>query len=112
MLDFRNVVHAYNGKLSVDDVSFSVHRGEVVTLLGPSGCGKTTMLRLAAGLEEALEFVLVGAPRVLREDWSRAVGAEAAAEEERLLRAQAKTVSLEEEGRAMERRLDRARYGV
>ena len=51
MLDFRNVVHAYNGKLSVDDVSFSVHRGEVVTLLGPSGCGKTTMLRLAAGLE-------------------------------------------------------------
>jgi hypothetical protein len=31
---------------------------------------------------------------------------------ERLLRAQAKTVSLEEEVRAMERRLDRARYGV
>jgi len=51
MLDFRNVVHAYNDSLSVDDVSFSVERGEVVTLLGPSGCGKTTMLRLAAGLE-------------------------------------------------------------
>ena len=32
--------------------------------------------RLAAGLEEALEFVLVGAPRVLREDGSRAEGAD------------------------------------
>ena len=51
MLDFRDVVHAYNDSLSVDEVSFSVERGEVVTLLGPSGCGKTTMLRLAAGLE-------------------------------------------------------------
>ena len=51
MLDFRHVVHAYNDSLSVDEVSFSVERGEVVTLLGPSGCGKTTMLRLAAGLE-------------------------------------------------------------
>ncbi len=51
MLNFRDVVHAYNGSLSVDEVSFTVERGEVVTLLGPSGCGKTTMLRLAAGLE-------------------------------------------------------------
>ena len=39
MLDFRDVVHAYNDSLSVDEVSFSVERGEVVTLLGPSGCG-------------------------------------------------------------------------
>ena len=51
MLDFRHIVHAYNGKPSIEDVSFSIERGEVVTLLGPSGCGKTTMLRLAAGLE-------------------------------------------------------------
>ena len=51
MLDFRNIMHAYNGKPSVDNVSFSANRGEVVTLLGPSGCGKTTVLRLAAGLE-------------------------------------------------------------
>lgn len=36
----------------VSDVSLSVNRGEVFSLLGPSGCGKTTMLRIAAGFEE------------------------------------------------------------
>ena len=51
MLEFRHVRHAYNGTPSVDDISFTVSQGEVVTLLGPSGCGKTTLLRLAAGLE-------------------------------------------------------------
>lgn len=36
---------------AVNDVSFEVGAGEMVTLLGPSGCGKTTTLRLVAGLE-------------------------------------------------------------
>src|SRR5206468_9156697 len=41
------------GKLTaVDDVSFKVEQGEVVTLLGPSGCGKTTTLRMVAGFEK------------------------------------------------------------
>ena len=52
MLRFDHVRHAYNGSLSIDDVSFHVNPGEVVSLLGPSGCGKTTLLRLAAGLEQ------------------------------------------------------------
>lgn len=55
MLEFRHISHAYDGSLSVNDVSFNVSEGEVVTLLGPSGCGKTTLLRLAAGLESPLQ---------------------------------------------------------
>ena len=38
---------------ALDRVSFTVHDGEIVTLIGPSGCGKTTALRVAMGLDPA-----------------------------------------------------------
>jgi NitT/TauT family transport system ATP-binding protein len=50
--------------LALDDVSFTVRKNEVVSLLGPSGCGKSTLLRIMAGLEEATrgEVLLDGDP--------------------------------------------------
>jgi len=38
---------------AVDDISFSLRRGEFLCLVGPSGCGKSTLLNLIAGLEKA-----------------------------------------------------------
>jgi sulfonate transport system ATP-binding protein len=35
----------------IDNVSFHVGQGEVVSLVGPSGCGKSTLLRIIAGLD-------------------------------------------------------------
>ena len=42
---------AFDREVAVDEVSFGVERGKILTLLGPSGCGKTTTLRSIAGLE-------------------------------------------------------------
>jgi len=53
MEDIRVVglAKAFGKVRAVDDVSFDVAAGSIVSLLGPSGCGKTTTLRLVAGLE-------------------------------------------------------------
>src|SRR3546814_19291373 len=50
VLELKQIHHAYDDVVAVDDFSLSVAAGEVVCLLGPSGCGKTTVLRVAAGL--------------------------------------------------------------
>src|SRR5690242_5997903 len=50
-IEVSDLVVRYGNAAAVDGVSFTVARGEHVTLLGPSGCGKTTTLRAIAGLE-------------------------------------------------------------
>ena len=39
-----------DGTRALEDVSFAVRPGELVTIVGPSGCGKSTLLRIASGL--------------------------------------------------------------
>lgn len=38
---------------ALKDVSFSVHKRELMCVIGPSGCGKSTLVRILAGLESA-----------------------------------------------------------
>lgn len=51
-LRVEGLVKRFGNVTAVDDVSFDIQKGEVLTLLGPSGCGKTTTLRMIAGFEK------------------------------------------------------------
>ena len=41
-----------DGTETLQNISFSVDKGEFVTVVGPSGCGKSTLLKIASGLLE------------------------------------------------------------
>ncbi|WP_236243245.1 ABC transporter ATP-binding protein [Streptomyces sp. CC228A] len=53
MIRFENVTKLYpDGTRAVDDLTFEVAEGELVTLVGPSGCGKTTTMKMVNRLVE------------------------------------------------------------
>lgn len=50
MIRFEHVTKLFtDGEVSVEDISFSIHAGEFVSLVGHSGAGKTTLIRLLLG---------------------------------------------------------------
>ncbi|NOY13148.1 MAG: ATP-binding cassette domain-containing protein [Deltaproteobacteria bacterium] len=50
-LKVRNISKQFGQFTALNNISLTVEKGELVSILGPSGCGKTTLLRVIAGLE-------------------------------------------------------------
>ena len=59
ILEAKNISKTFNGKKILDNISFSVNKGELLSIIGPSGCGKTTLLRILIGLESLDDGTLV-----------------------------------------------------
>ena len=54
ILELKNVKYSYHTPAgetpAINDISFSLQKGEFIAIVGPSGCGKSTLLSLIAGL--------------------------------------------------------------
>jgi len=48
---FENITKMHGKSTILENVSFSIEKGEFFSILGPSGCGKTTLLRILAGFD-------------------------------------------------------------
>ena len=49
MISLENVTKKYGPLVAVNDVSYTVNKGEFFALLGPNGAGKTTVVRMLLG---------------------------------------------------------------
>ena len=64
VIEAQGLTKRYGAATAVDDVSFTIARGEIFGLLGPNGAGKTTTILMLLGLSE----VTAGSARVLGYD--------------------------------------------
>ncbi|MGM9891703.1 ABC transporter ATP-binding protein [Limosilactobacillus sp.] len=68
IIQFNHVSKKYSQNTAVDDLSFSIDKGEFVTVLGSSGCGKTTTLKMINGLIQPTSGTITIAGKRLS-DW-------------------------------------------
>lgn len=48
-IEVKNLLKQYGGQKAVNNVSFSLHKGEIVGFLGPNGAGKSTTMKMITG---------------------------------------------------------------
>ncbi len=50
ILEVEHLSVSYNGRTVLNDLHFSIKKGEIVAIVGPNGSGKTTLIRAILGL--------------------------------------------------------------
>jgi osmoprotectant transport system ATP-binding protein len=69
MIEFQNVVKAYEGVSIIKDLSLTIEKGELFVLIGPSGCGKTTTMKMINRLIEPTQGrILINSEDIMKKD--------------------------------------------
>jgi ABC-2 type transport system ATP-binding protein len=55
MIEVKNLTKVYGDRVAVDNISFTVNKGEVLGFLGQNGAGKTTTMKILTGFMPATE---------------------------------------------------------
>jgi zinc transport system ATP-binding protein len=73
LISVENISFAYNGLFVLQDVTFSVCRGDFLALIGPNGSGKTTLIRIILGIEKPTrgQVVVLGEEIARFSQWRR-----------------------------------------
>jgi ABC-type sugar transport system ATPase subunit len=65
LVEIRNITKKFPGVAALQDVSFTINKGEIHALIGENGAGKSTMIKILSGLykpESGGEIVFAGEP--------------------------------------------------
>lgn len=57
MIEVKNLTKRYGSKLALDNVSFTINKGEILGFLGPNGAGKSTTMNILTGYLSATDGV-------------------------------------------------------
>ena len=68
LIDVRHLSKSFGESMVLRDISFSVYKGDVLTIIGPSGGGKSTLLRCVTHLETVSGgTILIGGDAMVRD---------------------------------------------
>lgn len=74
MLELKNITKYFNSNLVLDNISFTVPKGEIFGLIGPNGAGKTTTLRIILGILTLSDGKIFFNNNLLNQNYSNITG--------------------------------------